>query len=1531
MVKLSAYSFKPTLLRGIQIDPKNAFQLDFIVTPGDDHLNTEQFKTETTRMVKYFLASLTTPDKDLWVNLSPFEKNRIVPKEFGKTEMGRDMLAEDYVLKQVSSSLIYPEDASGKEFWAKVYQEVARRTGSANIPMNAFNKVWVVPSDVLIYENGKGALINSGSLKVMLEEDLIAAGRLSKNQASNVEVSPAVKDALRQVIIPLIEKEVNEGKNFATLRQVFYSLALATWYKKRLKESILGQVYMNKDKVAGVNFQDAQNKEKIYQQYLKAFKKGVFNYIKEDKDPLTNEVVPRKYFSGGNVFQHIAEVTTTSRNLQDVPRDLDKSMTAKFVFNFAKSALAGVVALAAAHTARAQQVTAKDYLRSNPFDGGKSVIISVNGTKYGLSEITQNGVVQDNVVDSQGNVQGNFSIVEGINFQGTAGPLYQGSRSLINMSLSNPHGQSLDIVVTVSFTDQNAGLEYPQVERVVVKQAGFNVPDAVTHNMATANWLAGNDDLVSVLKTSNPTNNTTFASLGTINSVVVLGASVTDLKNPDAQNISVSFGGSLGLPSSEQLNLIPSNQANYDYFANLSIDPVSEMFDWIGAFSSGGGYAFSPFVSSDISLNQAIPGIITIKNIGGLDVANGSFYSAIEAETTNGQSFHLFFINNLNPPHPDYTAQMASYIANLEANGTGINITVSEGLMTDLELGPFTTADKNTLTQAGIMTSGNVIDYNKYTAQKNTISISTYASNAIEMHHSGIVFAKTSMLPTLFRLAHKGPPQGANPQVFAGALTGLSTSLQGVISPRDLVGLFASGLYRNNFFSPALTKPGMMTFFGNTFNNVVNDPAFKAGVTQAYPYLKGTISSLAPADYQMVMSFLNAGTLGTTTSSPKSSTPGTRNPDSGMFSRFKSAALRKILPAATAVGIGLGAAHTASAQQNYPSNGRLNAIGIFHKGAVPFQLNTPQGVLDFSPSSSAQVGYVTDSTGAVKGNYLYDNSFGDSITVTIGNDTTSFSIDPTVFPVKTTYTIHTDGTSWQSWGKSAILLEYIMGNAPKSPKDFISFINQNFASNSLNNPLNAPSFLSYANPMGTLFATMPTNTPNQMSLSVKAEGLKNVSTNYSLSIPQFNVPYTSIEDLTTEVLGQPLQSASYLTFLLPGAGSVTNIFAANLIDATGTPLSNGLKVYGLMAPNSPQMPLLVATLTDTNSPLYLSGQSLQFVENVLVGLSTGNVTQVMQSLDGISTAKDELSGSGLSPTLVAELEADAQKIFNFNSYMTVEAGNKGFSVFGSSLYPKSANITSSDLNIVWNQLGNVRPNFPGLIGRLEGFSNALHGWETVHPNASSPEIAAVTSIENAVETKAGAVLNTGTAWSDGEIQSFLNLYLGFPNLTVTQATDIYNFISYQFGNNTIYDPFTTIKAVEVLDEISTPLSGSALIPQIQGLEQQLKLNLPPEMRPESVKPNTPGATHQAMSIPSTNIYPKTTTLSPTNIKQEDVGGINFDPAQINMQVKFDGEGFRMDPVTLAKFKGLKIDGLSPIMIGVLPFNITGFLTRTAGK
>ena len=100
---------------------------------------------------------------------------------------------------------------------------------------------------------------------------------------------------------------------------MYNSLILATWYKKKIRGSILSQVYADKNKVAGVNIDDPKEKERIYQRYLNAFKKGVYNYIKEEAISslgMTGKqqgILPRKYFSGGILWDMDGKETFISR------------------------------------------------------------------------------------------------------------------------------------------------------------------------------------------------------------------------------------------------------------------------------------------------------------------------------------------------------------------------------------------------------------------------------------------------------------------------------------------------------------------------------------------------------------------------------------------------------------------------------------------------------------------------------------------------------------------------------------------------------------------------------------------------------------------------------------------------------------------------------------------------------------------------------------------------------------------------------------------------------------------------------------------------------------------------------------------------------------------------------------------------------------------------------------------------------------------------------------------------------------------
>ncbi len=302
--------YSPMMIKGMKLYPDNAFKFDFILDMADDLKDSDEIKAEGRNLASYFLAALTTPEKEMWVNLSPYEHARTIPRSFGNTEMGKEILAEDYILKQLMATALYPERQLGKAFWQKVYAEARERFGTTDIPINTFNKVWILPDQASVYENEQtnSVLVVDSSLKVMLERDYLAAnkhkameqygwteGQLPKMTQAGTLSSSIIKE----IILPALTEEVNQGKNFAKLRQIYQTLILAAWYKHNLKESILSKGYVDRAKTLGIQIQDRGVIEKIYSQYLKAYRKGVYNYIKEEIDPTSNEMIPRKYFSGG--------------------------------------------------------------------------------------------------------------------------------------------------------------------------------------------------------------------------------------------------------------------------------------------------------------------------------------------------------------------------------------------------------------------------------------------------------------------------------------------------------------------------------------------------------------------------------------------------------------------------------------------------------------------------------------------------------------------------------------------------------------------------------------------------------------------------------------------------------------------------------------------------------------------------------------------------------------------------------------------------------------------------------------------------------------------------------------------------------------------------------------------------------------------------------------------------------------------------------------------------------------------------------
>ncbi|MBF0594579.1 MAG: hypothetical protein HQL22_06395 [Candidatus Omnitrophica bacterium] len=304
LVPAAEIQYAPLLLRGLMIVPQTPFKIDFIIDQGSKPLSDSALRTESLAQVRYFLAALTMPKNDLWVNLSPYESDRIVPETLGNTALGRDLLDQDYVLKQLSAAMLHPDEVLGKQFWARVYHDLFKKFGTTDIPIEMLNKVWIVPGDAEVYEDGGKVLVAGNSLKVELDVDYQA--RQAAGVANDSEDVAITRAALREVIVPAIEKEVNEGAHFMQLRQIYQAVILAHWYKEKAARSILQVKYIDHRKLGGIDINDKKASQAIFEKYVAAFKKGVYGIVREEEDIYTNELIPRKYFSGGCSFAQMA-------------------------------------------------------------------------------------------------------------------------------------------------------------------------------------------------------------------------------------------------------------------------------------------------------------------------------------------------------------------------------------------------------------------------------------------------------------------------------------------------------------------------------------------------------------------------------------------------------------------------------------------------------------------------------------------------------------------------------------------------------------------------------------------------------------------------------------------------------------------------------------------------------------------------------------------------------------------------------------------------------------------------------------------------------------------------------------------------------------------------------------------------------------------------------------------------------------------------------------------------------------------------
>ncbi len=303
--------FRPLHLRYISYDNlNNSFKL--LLDKGDS-ANSTIVTNATKDLLKYFFIGISLPNDSFWVNLRPDSPENIIDPLLEKTEVGKILLEADVQLKKDTANSTSPQTPEGKEYWDKLYKKAGELFGSENITIPTLTRPWIVPGEIIIRETqaelqghqvtkspvAPSAYIYKATLKVMLEQDYLKGSAVYNFKDERLKtLNEYSSQLIKELIIPKLTKDVNTSKRYASLRQVYYSLILAQWFKQKFYGK--GGAYswlIDKKNLNGLTSKESWSKTTYFNQYKTSFNQGEYN-IKESTYTLQGQSV-RNYMSGG--------------------------------------------------------------------------------------------------------------------------------------------------------------------------------------------------------------------------------------------------------------------------------------------------------------------------------------------------------------------------------------------------------------------------------------------------------------------------------------------------------------------------------------------------------------------------------------------------------------------------------------------------------------------------------------------------------------------------------------------------------------------------------------------------------------------------------------------------------------------------------------------------------------------------------------------------------------------------------------------------------------------------------------------------------------------------------------------------------------------------------------------------------------------------------------------------------------------------------------------------------------------------------
>lgn len=291
--------FHPCHLRALSYDRLTGECRFFLDQGTTGNAENSDLENANRQLLNYFFIGLSLPNQAFWVNLRPGGEENIIDPLLAQTDLGKVLLESDLRLKQDTARLTSPDTSTGKLYWDKLYKKAEELFGSEDVSIPTLTRPWIVPGEIIVRESPDSAYIYKASMKVMLEQDYLGGSReYSFADARMKELNDYSTELIRRIILPRLTREINSSRRYAPLRQAYYSLIMAQWFKSRFAGNAGKYArIMNCRVLGGLVSASPWSKDAYFHAYEKSFRQGEYNTQAVAYTASGRHM--RSYFSGG--------------------------------------------------------------------------------------------------------------------------------------------------------------------------------------------------------------------------------------------------------------------------------------------------------------------------------------------------------------------------------------------------------------------------------------------------------------------------------------------------------------------------------------------------------------------------------------------------------------------------------------------------------------------------------------------------------------------------------------------------------------------------------------------------------------------------------------------------------------------------------------------------------------------------------------------------------------------------------------------------------------------------------------------------------------------------------------------------------------------------------------------------------------------------------------------------------------------------------------------------------------------------------